>query len=123
MTTIQEQMQSAQEAWKRNQRIITDGYEMVRDGNIDFVVLILEIIMAEQQCLSETVLTPVIEFVCKVIPFKDRKTTKKELVLSDLENMSQEDIVKLYEWLTEKVDSLSSKLKPDSKDEEVMLKL
>ncbi len=36
----------------------------------------------------------------------------------DLENLLPDDVSRIVEWLTEKVDALSTKLKPEPKDED-----
>lgn len=116
------QLQNAQEAWRRGQRIPQDQAETsVRDGNIDLVIAILEGLQQEHHCLYQTILTPVTDFVCGLLPAKNRKSNRTELFFEDLEKLPPEEVARLYEWLTEKVDSLCAKLKPDPKEEEVRL--
>jgi len=119
INNIHSQLQSAQEAWRRGQRAVAEPGEQTRDANIDLVISILDTLQHEHQCLYQTILTPVAEFICALIPAKNRKSTKTELFFEDLEKITPEDVARLYEWLTEKVDSLCSRLKPDPKDEDV----
>lgn len=118
------QLQNAQDAWRRGQRNNTDQVEtVVRDGNIDLVIAILEALQQEHHCLYQTILTPVTDFVCSQLPTKSRKSSRSELFFEDLEKLPPDEIARLYEWLTEKVDSLCAKLKPDPKEEEVSFRL
>ena len=119
INNIHHQLQSAQDAWRRGQRAVPEGGEQTRDANIDLVISILESLQHEHQCLYHTILTPVAEFICALVPAKKRKSTKTELFFEDFEKITPEDVAKLYEWLTEKVDALCAKLKPDPKDEDV----
>lgn len=119
INSIQSQLQSAQDAWRRGQRAVTEAGEQTRDANIDLVISILDTLQHEHHCLYHTILMPVAEFICTLVPPKIRKSTKTELFFEDFEKISPEDVAKLYEWLTEKVDALCSKLKPDPKDEDV----
>ena len=118
INNIHSQLQSAQEAWRRGQRAVQEGGEQTRDANIDLVISILDALQHEHHCLYHTILTPVAEFICALVPAKNRKSTKTELFFEDFEKITPEDVAKLYEWLTEKVDALCSKLKPDPKDDE-----
>lgn len=45
--------------------------------------------------------------------------TMRSRSFEDLENLAPDDVTRIVEWLTEKVDALSTKLKPELKDEEV----
>eukprot|EP00210_Caulerpa_lentillifera_P004712 g4496.t1 len=120
INTIHTQLQSAQEAWRKGQRAITNdtGGECTRDANIDLVITILDTLQHEHHCLYQMILIPVAEFVCSLLSTQTRKTTKSELFFEDLEKLTPEDVARLYEWLTEKVDGLCSRLKPDPKEED-----
>eukprot|EP00210_Caulerpa_lentillifera_P002504 g2401.t1 len=120
INNIHTQLQSAQEAWRRGQRTAAaESGEPTRDANIDLVISILDALQNEHHCLYQMILIPVADFVCNLIPAKNRKTTKTELFFEDFDKLAPEDVAKLYEWLTEKVDALCSKLKPDPKDEDI----
>lgn len=41
-----------------------------------------------------------------------------DLCYEDLEKLHQEEVARICEWLTEKVDGFSSKVKPEAKDVE-----
>jgi hypothetical protein len=63
-------------------------------------------------------LQPVIAYVMEVLPEPSRDTARSELAIEDLEKLPPEDTAQIVEWLTEKVDALSTKLKAYPKDEE-----
>ncbi|CAD7697548.1 unnamed protein product [Ostreobium quekettii] len=120
LSQIHVQLQNAQDAWRRGQRNPPDqGETVVRDGNIDLVISFLEGLQQEHHCLYQTILTPVTDFVVGHLPLKNRKSSRTELFFEDLEKLPPEEVARLYEWLTEKVDSLCAKLKPDPKEEEI----
>jgi hypothetical protein len=48
-----------------------------------------------------------------------RETTLSELHYEDLEKLPADDVTRVAEWLTEKVDALSSRLKAEQREDEV----
>lgn len=48
-----------------------------------------------------------------------RETTANELHYEDLEKIPPEEVTRIAEWLTEKVDALSSRLKAEQREDEV----
>lgn len=50
-----------------------------------------------------------------------RDTTLTDLRYEDLEKVPPEDVTHIAEWLTEKVDALSSRLKAEQREDEVRL--
>lgn len=52
------------------------------------------------------VITPVINYVIEVLPEASRDTKPMELAYEDLEKLSGEKIMRICEWLTDKVLSL-----------------
>jgi hypothetical protein len=48
-----------------------------------------------------------------------RETTLSELHYEDLEKLQPDDVTRVAEWLTEKVDALSSRLKAEQREDEV----
>lgn len=50
-----------------------------------------------------------------------RETQLTELHYEDLEKIPPEEVTHIAEWLTEKVDALSSRLKAEQREEEVSL--
>lgn len=48
-----------------------------------------------------------------------RETQLTELHFEDLEKIPPEEVTHIAEWLTEKVDALSSRLKAEQREEEV----
>lgn len=48
-----------------------------------------------------------------------RETTHVELHYEDLEKLPAEEVARVAEWLTEKVDALSSRLKAEQREDEV----
>jgi hypothetical protein len=69
-------------------------------------------------CSYQSVLYPVTAFVCELLPENMRESSRTELFYEDLEKLPPEDVAIICEWLTEKVDGFSSRLKPEPKDEE-----
>jgi hypothetical protein len=48
-----------------------------------------------------------------------RETSLSELHYEDLEKLPPDDVTRVAEWLTEKVDALSSRLKAEQREDEV----
>lgn len=49
------------------------------------------------------VITPVINYVMEVLPEGSRDTKPMELAYEDLEKLSGEEVMRICEWLTDKV--------------------
>ncbi|KXZ54862.1 hypothetical protein GPECTOR_4g934 [Gonium pectorale] len=90
----------------------------LRDANIELLALLLEALARENDHLYHSLLTPITTYVMEILPEGHRETTKLELSFEDLENLLPDDVSRIVEWLTEKVDALSTKLKPEPKDDE-----
>lgn len=66
-----------------------------------------------------SLLQPVISYLMEVLPGDDQRQTRAaELHLSDLDKLSQDDTARISEWLVEKIDALSTKLKPEPQNGE-----
>lgn len=103
----------------RSGRVAADAVNIaVRDSNIDLITLILEAMEREHEFLYHAVLFPVTACVMEALPEASRETRANELYFEDLEKMAPEDVARIAEWLTEKVDAFSSKVKPEAKDVE-----
>lgn len=103
----------------RSGRAAADAVNIaVRDSNIDLITLILEAMEREHEFLYHAVLFPVTACVIEALPEASRETRANELYFEDLEKMAPEDVARIAEWLTEKVDAFSSKVKPEAKDVE-----
>ena len=63
-------------------------------------------------------LYPITSYVCETLPEKVRESTPRELFFEDLDRLVPEDVARICEWLTEKVDSFSAKIKPEAKEVE-----
>jgi hypothetical protein len=61
----------------------------------------------------------VTSFVCEVLPEGQRESSRTELFYEDLDRLSPDDVARISEWITEKVDGFSAKLKPEAKDAEL----
>lgn len=74
-------------------------------------------------CRYQAVLYPITSLVCKMLPEEVRWSTYRELLCEDLDRLEPEDVARICEWLTEKVDRFSGKIKPGAKaaEEEVSL--
>ena len=51
-----------------------------------------------------------------MLPEKVRESTPRELFYEDLDRLAPEDVARIREWLTEKVDTFSAKIKPEAKE-------
>ena len=67
-------------------------------------------------CRYHSILFPVTAFVCEMLPEGSRESSRAELFFEDLEKMAPSDVARICEWLTERVDSFSAKLKPEAKE-------
>ena len=74
--------------------------------------------MLSPLCRYHAVLYPITSFVCEMLPEKVRESTPRELFFEDLDRLAPEDVARICEWLTEKVDSFSAKIKPEAKEVE-----
>ncbi|GLC41576.1 hypothetical protein PLESTM_001216400 [Pleodorina starrii] len=90
----------------------------LRDANIELLSVLLEALAKENDHLYHSLLTPITTYVMEILPEGHRETTKLELSFEDLENLLPDDVSRIVEWLTEKVDALSTKLKPEPKEED-----
>ncbi|GFR52505.1 hypothetical protein Agub_g15080 [Astrephomene gubernaculifera] len=90
----------------------------LRDANIELLAVMLEALAKENDHLYHSLLTPITTYVMEILPEGHRETTKLELSFEDLENLLADDVSRIVEWLTEKVDALSTKLKPEHKDDD-----
>jgi hypothetical protein len=103
----------------RRKHAAADGAQSVRDPNAELVIVMLEMLEKEQECLYLTLVQPIISFILGVLPESNRETTRQELAFEDLEKIVQDNAIVMVEWLTEKVDALSTKLKADPKEDEL----
>lgn len=69
------------------------------------------------------VLFPVTSFVCEVLPEGQRESSRTELFYEDLDRLPPDEVARICEWITEKVDGFSAKLKPEAKDAELEVRL
>ena len=101
-----------------------------RDPNIAMIHIILEALERENEFLYQSLLQPVAAYVHEVVLSTGAMgeplvgTMDPILVVmsfEDLEKIPAEDAAILVEWLTEKVDALSTKLKTEPKEGEVRL--
>lgn len=63
-------------------------------------------------------LFPVTSFVCEVLPEGQRESSRTELFYEDLDRLPPDEVARICEWITEKIDGFSAKLKPEAKDAE-----
>ena len=61
-------------------------------------------------------LFPVTGFVCEMLPESSRDSSRAELFFEDLDKLAPADVARICEWLTERVDIFSAKLKPEAKE-------
>ena len=116
LTKIQEAQRAAQEESQAALRRIPRKGEVVtqtRDPSVDMIIAIFEVMQNEHAAIYQSVLLPVTEFVCELLPEGSRVTTGSELHFEDLDNLPSDDCVRISEWLTEKVDAYASKLRAD----------
>lgn len=120
MAKIQEQRVAQEEAAaaaSRRQGIRRqDPATAMRDAAIDLIVIILGVLETEHEALYQHCLFPVTSFVCEILPEGSRKTTRSELFPEDLECLLPDDVNRIFDFLQEKVEALSSKLKSDAKE-------
>ena len=64
------------------------------------------------------VLFPITTYICEVLEENNRESNLMDLCYEDLEKLHPDEVARICEWLTEKVDGFSSKVKPEAKDVE-----
>ena len=67
-------------------------------------------------CRYRSVLFPITKAICELLDPQQRETKCNELIYDDFEKMHPDDVARFCEWLTEKVDGYSSKIKLEAKD-------
>ncbi|KAG1660965.1 hypothetical protein FOA52_005590 [Chlamydomonas sp. UWO 241] len=102
----------------RRRRDVTDTVQTAVAANVELISAMLQAMESEQECIYQAVLQPIAGYVMEVLPEGARETTKSELAFEDLEKLQLDDAANIVEWLTEKIDALSTKLKADPKDEQ-----
>ena len=69
-------------------------------------------------CRVRTIQEPVTAFICEMLPEHMRETSRMELLYEDIEKLPVSEIARIAEWLTEKVDSLTTKTRAEPKEAE-----
>ncbi|KAK9806100.1 hypothetical protein WJX72_001362 [[Myrmecia] bisecta] len=101
----------------RGQRVTPDQiHTAVRDTNIELITMMLEALEHEHEYLYHAVLFPITSYVCEMLPETMRDSTRSELFFEDLEKLPPDEVARICEWLTEKVDGFGAKIKPEAKD-------
>ena len=67
-------------------------------------------------CRYRSVLFPITKAICELLDPQQRESKCNELIYEDFEKMHPDDVARFCEWLTEKVDGYSSKIKLEAKD-------
>ena len=57
-------------------------------------------------------------FICEMLPEHMRETSRMELLYEDIDKLPVSEIARIAEWLTEKVDSLTTKTRAEPKEAE-----
>ena len=69
-------------------------------------------------CRQKTVKEPVASFVCEILPEQMRESTRTELMYEDLVRLPATEVSRIAEWLMEKVDSYTVRVRPEPTPEE-----
>ena len=97
---------------------VQDNASSIRGNNVDLITVMLESLEQEHELLYHAFLFPVTEFVCARLPANARESSREELFFEDLEKLPVEDVTRISEFLTEKIDGLSARMKPDPNEED-----
>lgn len=62
-------------------------------------------------CRYHAVLFPITAYICNTLPESSRASTSTELFFEDFDKLPPEEVAKICEWLTDKVDGFSAKTK------------
>lgn len=73
--------------------------------------------MNDMCCRYHAVLYPITSFVCAMLPEKVRKSKPRELFFEDFDSLAPEEAAYVCEWLVEKVDSFSARIRPEAQEE------
>lgn len=95
-----------------------DTSHAARSANLEALNTLLDALSKEHECLYQSLVQPVAHYCCDMLPAGMHKSSRTELALEDLERLHPEQAGAVLEWLIEKVDGLSTKLKVDPKKEE-----
>ena len=91
-----------------------DPLVVMRDATTELIITILSTLEKEHDSIYQHCLFPVTSYICDVLPEGSYKTSRTELYPEDLESLLPEDIQRIFEFLQEKLDTLSTRLKPDA---------
>eukprot|EP00775_Hariotina_reticulata_P013475 gene13475-13601_t len=91
---------------------------LARDGNIDMITQMLEALEKEHVLLYQSLLQPITQYICDVLPDEMRETNGDAIHFEDLEKLPVDQVAHIAEWLTEKVDALSTRLKAEPREDE-----
>jgi Ubiquitin carboxyl-terminal hydrolase len=96
-----------------------DPLVVMRDASIELIITMLTALEREHDAIYQHCLTPVTTFICDALPEGSYKTTRNELYPEDLESLLPDDIQHIFDFLTEKLDTLSTRLKSDAAELEL----
>ena len=96
-----------------------DPYSMIKEAHIEMIALMLAELEKEHEALYYHCLLPVTSCVSELLMDGSYKTTRLELAVEDLDSLLPDEIARIFEWLLEKVDGLTAKLKLDVNDSEI----
>lgn len=120
LTKVQEAQRAAQEevsAATLNRR--APRHEVLvpappaRDPTIESIIIMLEALEQEHQAMYHSILVPISSFICEILPANMRSSSLSELHFVDLERINPGDCTSIYEWLSEKIDGFTTKLRMD----------
>ncbi|UPR04627.1 hypothetical protein HOP50_17g79710 [Chloropicon primus] len=95
-----------------------DHLSNIRNNQVELITMMLGALQHEHELLYHAFLFPVTDFVCDKLEPDNRASSKEELFFEDLDSLTLEDVSKISEFLTEKIDGLSSRLKPGDGEED-----
>ncbi|KIY93744.1 hypothetical protein MNEG_14218 [Monoraphidium neglectum] len=108
---------TARRGRQRERQLVSEG-ALLRDANVDIICAVVEAMEQEHPQLYASVLRPVTAFVAELLGEGVRATKADELAPEDLDKLPAEEVARISEWLTEKVDALSTKTRIDPKEDE-----
>ena len=125
LSRINEQRNSAEEtAFSR--RIVSHGpkrydpHLAMRDAHVEMIATMLDALKQEHEALYHHCLLPVTSCICELLMETSRRSTRTELAFDDFESLLPDEVARIFEWLVEKIDGLTTKLKIEASELETL---
>eukprot|EP00884_Botryococcus_braunii_P009363 jgi/Botrbrau1/18428/Bobra.0072s0020.2 len=113
---VQEEMVYPKRGGKGQRATPDQIHNALRDTNIEMITTMLRELEKEHEFLYQSVLLPVTSFICEILKHPGRESSRTDVHYDDFEKLPQDEVSRICEWMTEKIDGFATKLKAEPKD-------